>query len=283
MISRPYCRKSGIKKVKPEIMNRATFTPLFTFLLLACNQTGNGSSTPRKSAARQATTPPAADSARCVQHISLPEGFSRIPGPAGSFTAFLRGIGLKKNNTVYLYNGQPKGNQRAQYAVLNVPVGRQDLQQCADAVMRLRAEYLFARQQYGGIVFYDNSRKRYAFAPPYTRENFERFMQRVFGMCGSASLEKQLQPVGRFADIQPGDVLIRGGFPGHAEIVMDVAQHENGNKIYLLAQSYMPAQDIHILKNPGSDDGSPWYEVNTDDDIIVTPEYSFYKRQLRRW
>ena len=101
-------------------------------------------------------------------------------------------------------------------------------------------------------------------------------------MCGSASLAKQLKPVNSFSQIQPGDVIIRGGFPGHAVIVMDVAVNNSGKKIYLLAQSYMPAQDIHVLKNPNNTGLSPWYEVN-DDTVIYTPEYTFSQHELRRW
>ena len=93
-------------------------------------------------------------------------------------------------------------------------------------------------------------------------------------MCGSASLAKQLRPVADFTAIAPGDVLIRGGFPGHAVIVMDVAVNPEGKKIYLLAQSYMPAQDIHVLVNPMNSDLSPWYEANNEL-IIQTPEYFF--------
>jgi hypothetical protein len=101
-------------------------------------------------------------------------------------------------------------------------------------------------------------------------------------MCGSASLSKQLKPVNYFGGIQPGDVIIRGGFPGHAVIVIDVAVNTAGKKIYLLAQSYMPAQDIHILKNPTNENLSPWYEVN-EEHIIKTPEYTFTKNELKRW
>ena len=35
----------------------------------------------------------------------------------------------------------------------------------------------------------------YKFLPPYTRENFTKYLLRVFGMYGSASLAKQLKPV----------------------------------------------------------------------------------------
>lgn len=215
-----------------------------------------------------------------VMDIPLPKGYERVA--KDGFASFLRHLALKKDRTVYLYNGQPKANQSAQFAVLDISVGSQDLQQCADAVMRLRAEYLFAAGLFEQIMFKDNSGKVYQFNPPYTKENFGRYLLQVFGMCGSASLAKQLQAVAGLSSIQPGDVLIRGGFPGHAVIVTDVAVNAAGERIYLLSQSYMPAQDIHILVNPMDEDLSPWYKVN-DGKIIRTPEYTFTSNELKRW
>lgn len=217
-----------------------------------------------------------------IKEIPLPTGFERIKADTGSFATYLRTVGLKAQTTVYLYNGQPKRNQEAQYVLLNISTGNKDLQQCADAVMRLRAEYLFNKKQFDEIIFYDNDRTAYTFSAPFTRDHFDKYLNRVFGMCGSASLSKQLKPVTVFSDIQPGDVLIRGGFPGHAVIVMDVAVNDAGKKIYMIAQSYMPAQDIHVLKNPANTSLTPWYEVN-DDNTIVTPEYTFTQNELMRW
>ncbi len=181
-----------------------------------------------------------------------------------------------------MYDGTEKQNQTAQFAVLNISVGKKNLQQCADAVMRLRAEYLFDNKRFGEINFIDNDRTSYQFKAPFTKEEFAVYLDRVFGMCGSASLAKQLQFVNEFYDMKAGDVLIRGGFPGHAEIILDVASNATGNKIYLLAQSYMPAQDIHVLRNPSNEKLSPWYEVNKEE-IIITPEYSFNKKDLKTW
>ena len=245
-------------------------------ILLSCN------SNTRNSPGLQTDIGTAINPYKQIKAIPLPEGFERIQAVSGSFTVFLQDVNLKENTTVYLYNGQPKRNQSAQYALLDISTGNKDLQQCADAVMRLRAEYQFAQKQFEQIVFYDNDKTAYTFSAPFTREHFDTYLNRVFGMCGSASLSKQLKPVNNFLQILPGDVLIRGGFPGHAVIVMDVAVNDTGKKIYLLAQGYMPAQDIHVLKNPMNTDLSPWYEVN-DDHIITTPEYTFTRNELRRW
>ena len=216
-----------------------------------------------------------------IADIPLPDGYIRIKTDSGSFAYWLRTVDLKKDKTVHQYNGMRKQNQSAQFAVLNISVGDKDLQQCADAVMRLRAEYLFAEKKFNEISFTDNNGKAYVFEPPYNRNNFHQYLNKVFGMCGTASLSKQLKNT-EMAKLELGDVLIRGGFPGHAVIVMDVAKNKAGNKIYILAQSYMPAQDIHVLNNPSDKALSPWYEVN-DENEIITPEYVFKRDELKRW
>lgn len=222
------------------------------------------------------------DSLSSVGDIPPPKDFKRVAVAEYSFGAWLRNISLKKDRHVYLYNGDLKRNQNAQFVVLNISVGHKDLQQCADALMRLRAEYLFSEKRYSEIEFKDNSGRSYKWSGGSNRSTFDNYLEKVFGMCGSASLEKQLHSVHSLRDMQPGDVFIRGGFPGHAMMVMDIAVNEKGRKMFLLAQSYMPAQDIHIVKNPGDDTLSPWYEVNEQSEI-VTPEWTFFNNQLRRW
>lgn len=216
-----------------------------------------------------------------ITDVPSPKGYKRIIADSNSFAQWLRNIALKKDKTVYLFNGDEKTNQSAQYAVLDISVGDQNLQQCADAVMRLRAEYLYAQKEYSSIIFTDNENTIYRFTQPYNRTNFDRYLLRVFGMCGSASLAKQLKHT-TMKEINSGDVIIRGGFPGHAVIVMDVAENDEGEKIYLLAQSYMPAQDIHVLVNPTDEALSPWYKVNQDKNIL-TPEYIFTSDELMKW
>lgn len=218
---------------------------------------------------------------KTINDIPLPEGFKQKQGRDSSFADWLKKIRLKTDTRVFLYNAQLKNNQSAQFAVLDISVGDRDLQQCADAVMRLRAEFLFHEKKYAQIVFTDYEGNDYAFDPPYDRNHFNSYLFRVFGMCGSASLALMLKK-SVMDSIAPGDVLIRGGFPGHAAMVMDVAVNDSGKKIFLLAQSYMPAQDIHLLNNPSNPSLSPWYEVN-DEPYIKTPEYTFRNTELMKW
>ena len=100
--------------------------------------------------------------------------------------------------------------------------------------------------------------------------------------CSTRTLQRQLQPVPDFSAIDAGEVLIRAGSPGHAMLVADVAEDNYGHRIYLLAQSYMPAQDIHIVVAPDSD-LSPWYRADAALPQIRTPEWTFKTNELRNW
>lgn len=115
-----------------------------------------------------------------------------------------------------------------------------------------------------------------------TYKTFRQYLNTIFMYCGTYSLSKELNPV-HIKDLQCGDVFIHGGFPGHAVIVMDLAINKNsGKKIFLLAQSYMPAQDIHIVKNLTNDGLSPWYEI-PEDGTLRTAEWTFKTDELKRF
>lgn len=77
----------------------------------------------------------------------------------------------------------------------------------------------------------------------------QQYMKQVFTYAGTLSLSKEMKSVSDVNRLEAGDVFIKGGSPGHAVIVLDVATNANGEKVFLLAQSYMPAQDIHVLVN----------------------------------
>lgn len=75
-------------------------------------------------------------------------------------------------------------------------------------------------------------------------------------------------------NIKIGDVFIVGGSPGHVIIVVDMAVNSSGEKIFLLAQSYMPARQTQLLINPMDNDISPWYSLK-DKDKLITPQWTF--------
>jgi hypothetical protein len=111
-------------------------------------------------------------------------------------------------------------------------------------------------------------------------EGFRAYLDAIFTYAGSASLAKELAPVD-LAQVQPGDLFIQGGAPGHAVVVLDVARDAEGRAFMLLGQSYMPAQEFHLLKNPGSP-RSPWYAAGAGEKL-VTPEWTFRWTDLKRF
>jgi hypothetical protein len=216
--------------------------------------------------------------------FAAPAGAARVAVPDDSFAAFLRALPLLPVGApVRLYDGTLKPRQDVHAAVVDLDVAPRDLQQCADAVMRLWAEYRYARRLPVVVHPDPGAPRALRFDGPYgDRRAFDRYLVRVFAEAGTASLAAELAPV-RGA-VAPGDVLVQGGHPGHAVLVLDVAAGTDGRRWLLLGQSYMPAQQFHVLRDPAS--GSPWFDAAalTAPAGLATPEWRpFHARDLRRF
>jgi hypothetical protein len=217
--------------------------------------------------------------------LAPPPGFTRIPVEPGSFTEWLRRLPLRPAGTpVRLYDGRLKGAQDRHAAVVAIDTGRQNLQQCADAIMRLRAEYLLASGIHRRIAFNATDGKPITYrGSARDRIAFDRYLIRVFSYAGTYSLEREMRQV-PVSELRAGDVFIKGGFPGHAVLVVDVAANQaTGEKRMLLLQSFMPAQDMHILTDPAAGNASPWYRLPAQGTDLVTPDWVFKAAVLRRF
>jgi len=243
-------------------------------------------------------------SASLVDRFPPPPGAKRDACAPHGFGAYLRGIPLlPAGSPVLLHNGGRKWRQDAHAAVLDVSVGTKDLQQCADAVMRLRAEHLFAAGRQDEIAFNLTN----GFRVPWARWRkgsrvcvtgnrcewidgamtdsshaaLLSYLEFVFTYAGSLSLSLELKPAST-APIEAGDVIIQGGSPGHAVIVLETARDAQGQVYCLLAQSYMPAQQIHVLRNPQELRLGSWYKVHSTGELR-TPEWTFAWTDRKRW
>lgn len=238
--------------------------------------------------------------------FQCPAGFARVDAEAGSFGAYLRSLPLQPEGTpVVLFDGQLKPNQKAHAAVIAVDVGQKDLQQCADAVIRLRAEYLWAAERRNEIAFHFTSGDLARWSEwsegqrpivsgnrvnwvkragrDQSRASFSQYLETVFRYAGTRSLEKELRATKETDMVEIGDVFIRGGSPGHAVIIVDAAEDAaSGRRVFMLAQSYMPAQSIHILKNDNEPKLSPWYRADFGE-TLQTPEWTFSAHERRRF
>ncbi len=241
-----------------------------------------------------------------MNRIKAPQGFERAVAPPNSFASWLQNLPLKQGNPpVHLYTGQEKSYQEGHYAVLDIDVGSSDLQQCADAIIRLCAEYLFSIKNFDRINFLITSGDTIKFrrwirgerprivnnqvtwqqsAPTdSSHTSLMGYLNFVFMYAGTYSLSRQLQKVQDRKEMKIGDVFIQGGFPGHAVLVIDMAINSTtSERVFLLAQSYMPAQDIHILKNLSDENRSPWYKSDFSEDLI-TPLWQFKAEDLKKF
>lgn len=244
------------------------------------------------------------DGMTILERYAPPKGYNRIEVADGSFADFLRNQKLKiYGDKVLYYDGREKNRTDVYDSVFDVDIGDRDLHQCADAVMLLRGEYLFEKGKFEDIKFnfvsgfkaeyskwmegyrikVDGNNVSYYLStdPSSSYESFRKYMDMVFAYSGTLSLENELVPVS-IEDMEIGDVFIKGGSPGHAVIVVDVALSSGNNKVFMLAQSYMPAQQTQLLINPNNEGISPWYSLDNMS-ALKTPEWTFELDQLRRF
>lgn len=237
--------------------------------------------------------------------FNVPEGYKRTEVEPGSFGEYLRQLPLKPHGTeVKYFDGSIKENNNIYDAVINLEIGDKDLHQCADAIMRLRAEYLWNRKEFDKIHFnftngfrvdYSEWMKgkrisvngnKTSWVRKYTASNsyqdFWDYLEIIFMYAGTLSLANELES-SDISELKIGDIFINGGSPGHAVILVDMAVNLNTNeKIFLLAQSYMPAQELQVLVNPSDEKLSPWYSVNFGEEL-ETPEWKFSKKHLKKF
>lgn len=218
--------------------------------------------------------------------FATPDSFTRTYADSNSFGFYLRHLRLKSEGAqVSLYNGEIKPGENVYCAVVDMEITSKDLQQCADAIMRLRGEFLFKKKRFSEISFrFLGDGQMHAYlsyaGSDRTYKTFRKYMDHVFNYANTSSLKKQLKPK-VYAEMEIGDVLIQSGNPfGHAVIVADMCMNNRGEKMYMLAQSYMPAQETQILINPA--DSTPWYPLSGGFEI-QTPEWRFRQTDLMTW
>lgn len=236
--------------------------------------------------------------------IAAPDGYRRAAAPEESLTGFLRRYEMKEDGSpVLLYDGRKKGNQKAHAAVFALPIENEDLQQCADSVMRIYAEYYWNSGQHDKIAFHftdgflceyskwkegyrviaDKSGTRWKKSNSYdaSYETFLKYLRIVFSYAGTHSMESFEAETIALSEIKAGDVILKGGSPGHVVMVVDICENNEGKKAFLLAQGYMPAQEFHVIKNPVRDN-DPWYYEEEITFPLETAEYTFDNEDMIR-
>jgi hypothetical protein len=232
-----------------------------------------------------------------------PAGYTRVEVEPGTFAAWLRGLPLRPAGTpVRDFQGGEilaKDDPRLA-AVAELDVGSRNLQQCADSIIRLHAEWLWAQNQKDRIRYRFTS-GHLASWPQYaagdrarisgskvtwvrsaaadsSRPAFRAYLELVFTYAGTLSLQVEKNRPSRDT-VRPGDFFVLGGSPGHAVLILDVAVNAAGERVALLGQGFIPAQDFHLLAPPGQD--GPWFSLQGEE--VATPFWKpFPWSSLRR-
>jgi hypothetical protein len=223
-----------------------------------------------------------------TSRFNLPEGYSYSSVQENSWGSFLRSLPLKPDGSeVKTYDGRTKANYQTYLAVVDLPIGKKDLHQCADAIMRLRADYLFSQTRFKDISFRQASGKTLSYTTwlggrTPDKTNLWTYLESVFNTANTTSLNQQLK-LKAIETLEIGDVFVTGPPPGysygHAVIVVDKCINKEGKVKFMLAQSFMPAQEIQILDNPATP-GCPWYDLGFGQ-TLDTPEWDFTSSQLK--
>ena len=265
-----------------------------------------GSADPRTPTKQERARYPWLSAERSIRPLSEaippPSGYARVAVEEGSFGAWLRGLPLRPAGSPVLdFRGGEilAADHAALAAVAELDVGSANLQQCADSIIRLHAEWLWSRGQKDRIAYrftsghlaswtryaagdrarVSGSKVSWVKGGPVdgSRATFRAYLDLVFTYAGTLSLDAEKQRPKR-EDVRPGDFFVLGGSPGHAVLVLDVARNEKGERVALLGQGFIPAQDFHVL-SPGED--GPWFSLDGED--VATPFWKpFPWASLRR-
>lgn len=239
------------------------------------------------------------------ERVNIPDNFKRVNVDTNSFQYFIRHQKLKSFGAkVINYDGNPYFYQLGHVGVLDVSVPSNGLQQCADALIRLRSEFLWETNKKNKIGFNFTSGhycswKKYAegYRPKVkgnkvsfhktakadnSKTNFYKYLNLIYTYSGTMSLNNELKEVKKVKDLQIGDMLIIGGFPGHVIMIADIIENSEGERRFLLIQGNTPAQSIHMLKNLEDTSISPWYKLKINSEIS-TPGFTFTNSKFVRF
>lgn len=234
---------------------------------------------------------------KVIDRVKIPNGYKRVEYAKGTFQSYIQHYKLKPyGSKIINYDGTTYFYQSGHFGILDLPVPKNGLQQCADALIRLRSEYLWNVNRKSEIGFNFTSGhycswKKYAqgYRPKIkgnkvsfhktarannSKANFYKYLNLIFTYSGTLSMYTELPKIKKEKNLKVGDMLVTPGTPGHIVIIVDEIKNEQGEKLFLLAEGNTPAQSVHLLKNPENSSISPWYKLKIDEGVN-TPLYPF--------
>lgn len=232
----------------------------------------------------------------------VPDGYTRVDADEGSFAIWLRGLPVRIDRRMVLdHRGRRRGDSAG---VITLDVGDKDLQQCADTLLRLHGEWLWSQGRSRELAYHFTSGDLSRFADWVAgrrwkvegakvvqvqgeavgndRVALRAWFEQLFMYAGTRSLELDTEAVSLDQPIAAGDLLLRPGSPGHVVMVLDVAEGRDGERLAVIGQGSMPAQELHVI--PGPIEGA-WFRFPAGEDVEVdVPGWGALSRSsLRRF
>lgn len=238
------------------------------------------------------------------RRFAAPKGFVRVEAPAGSYAAYLRGLPVRTDRSeTLLHTGDPVSMPSA--AVIPIDIGKRDLHQCADSVIRMYADWLWTQGRAEEARFHFTSgdlarwadwragkvlrvkgnkvEKVSAKAAPNTYSAYRSWLDVVFNYASTRSMHRDATRIKDARELRAGDFFLQGGSPGHVVMILDIAQHADGRRAALLGQGFLPAREFSVITNKHGrvldevwfvlpDEGGaaipapPWYNTFSMDD-----------------
>ncbi len=237
-----------------------------------------------------------------VYRFPPPAGAKRTVVAEGSWAQWLRHLPLRPPDApVVSVSGSTIWYSDSRYVGAVIDMDERKNQECADVILRLRAEYLRWAGREDEIVFsltgpgtiswpewqagmrprLEGSRLNFyrAADPDDSRQAFDSYLASAFAWCGTLSLSKDGEAAG-LEEVRIGDFFAHGGSPGHAAIIADLARGDNGQVWALLLQGYMPAQSAHVLRAEADEQ---WFLLVPGEKVELPAWGTFDWSELRRF
>ena len=239
-----------------------------------------------------------------LSRVNVPKDYKRVNYTKGSFQEYLRNYNLKPfGSKIINYDNSHYFWQGGHIGVLEIPVPKNGLQQCADALIRIRSEYLWDNNRKDEIGFnftsghycaWNNYAEGYrpkikgnkvsfnkTASVNHSKENFYKYLNLIYMYSGTLSLYNELKSIDD-SDLKIGDMLIKGGSPGHIVMICDEVINDKGERLFLLFQGNTPAQSVHLVKNLEDSNISPWYQLK-EGEVLPVSNYTFSSSKFVRF
>ncbi len=216
-----------------------------------------------------------------------PLGYRRVAVEAGSFAEYVRHLAvLPDTASVRYYDGRQVQQWPGSPRVIDMPfLFRTDVEQCADMALRLVSEYFWETGKADSLAFrlqngqeiswrewsvgrrlrYDAESDRHVVsqdAADSSRTAFEEFLYYLFHWTGSVALKRDLRRIAA-SELQPGDLIVQNtsGAMGHVSVILDAAVNDDGERLYLIANGWTPAQSMFIRQPQAGEGSDGWFTL----------------------